>query len=221
MTHSTRTPSFPANSSDYAPWVAAHGLVAPYGECQCGCGQRVAISREGDKRHGKLSGHPARFLRGHSGRRQVEDRFWPYVIKPEGGGCWVWVGAKNDYGYGVLRGGNGDGLSVRAHRFSYELHLGTIPAGMKVLHRCDTPACVNPDHLFLGTHADNSKDKVSKGRHAVGERFPHAKLTAALVLEIRDLFSQGVPKTELADRYGVGVNAISRVVTRQTWKHVK
>ena len=93
-------------------------------------------------------------------RERFERKFMPEPIS----GCWIWTGSlnKRHNGYGQIR--IGDGKPLLAHRASYELHIGTIPDGMCVLHKCDVPCCVNPNHLFLGTHADNMRDCHSKGR---------------------------------------------------------
>ena len=97
----------------------------------------------------------------------LADRFWPKVDKSPESGCWHWTGAMNPSGHGVLgRGGRNHG----AHRVSWQLHHGDIPKEMHVCHHCDNPRCVNPDHLFLGTAADNVADMVRKGRQAKGPR---------------------------------------------------
>ena len=99
----------------------------------------------------KWSGRPA----------SIAERFWRYVRKTDG--CWEWTGATQFPGYGKL--GLGDGARVGyAHRISWELHYGSIPEGMEVLHRCDNPPCSRPDHLFLGSQADNLADMRAKGR---------------------------------------------------------
>lgn len=95
-------------------------------------------------------------------RIPVEDRFWSKVVKSDK--CWKWTGAKSQ-GYGYLNaGGKEDGL-IRAPRLSYQIHFGDIPDGLIVRHRCDNPECTNPEHLVLGTHADNSRDIVKRRRH--------------------------------------------------------
>lgn len=115
-----------------------------------------------DKNHGSPLAHlptPIHLL-------TTEDRFWSKVNKDgpshyDLNPCWLWLGSKNDSGYGILRINR---KTISTHRYSYIIHKGFIPLGMKVCHSCDIPVCVNPDHLWLGTDADNAKDKALKGR---------------------------------------------------------
>jgi hypothetical protein len=109
-------------------------------------------------------------------------RFWAKVQK--GPGCWLWTAYRNRDGYGQFRVG---GRMSKAHRVSWMLHFGPIPGGLDVLHRCDNPDCVNPSHLWLGTDADHTADKVAKGRQSrqKGEMHGQAKLCAAEVITIR------------------------------------
>jgi hypothetical protein len=93
-----------------------------------------------------------------------EKRFWRFVKKMRAS-CWLWAGGRQAQGYGAF--GNGERV-VYAHRFSWQLHNGPIPKGLNVLHRCDVPPCVNPKHLFIGTHADNMRDKIKKSRQWLG-----------------------------------------------------
>jgi hypothetical protein len=109
---------------------------------------------------------------------------------------------------------------VSAHRFSWELVNGPIADGMFVCHHCDTPLCVNPRHLFLGTSADNNTDMRAKGRAAIGTRQPNAKLTEQAVASIRQRCEAGESRASLSREYGVTKAIIDRVVNRKIWKHV-
>jgi hypothetical protein len=96
----------------------------------------------------------------------ILDRFWRYSNEGEPDQCWEWTGkARHPFGYGVFGLGTRQAGTMQAHRFSYQLYVGPIPDGMCVLHKCDNPPCVNPDHLFLGTRADNNHDMIAKGRY--------------------------------------------------------
>lgn len=140
----------------------------------------------------------------------MEDCFWANVAKTNG--CWNWTAARDLHGYGALRVA---GRVVGAHRHSYALANGPIPPGHHVLHHCDNPACVRPDHLFLGSRAENMGDMVRKGRQAKGERNGQAKLTAEQVGEIR---SSDLPQFRLADIYGVSNQQISLIKSGKRWK---
>lgn len=133
--------------------------------------------------------------------------------------CWLWTALTNSDGYGRMRVG---GRPLLAHRISWKIHNGPIPAGMCILHRCDTPACVNPAHLFLGTQLDNIRDRDAKKRHVStpGEQHGRAKLTEAQVLAIRAEYATGAKQASLAERFCMSVPTISKIVRRETWVHV-
>lgn len=135
-----------------------------------------------------------------------EDVFLGRVNKTEL--CWLWTGTKNEYGYGIiLMPGE---KPVRAHRYSYELFVGKIPDGMVVMHSCDTPVCVNPDHLSLGTRDENNKDAVKKRRNAFGEKNGHCRLSSQ---QVQDILSDTRRQYIIAKEYGVTQSHISRIKT--------
>ena len=151
-----------------------------------------------------------------------EARFWARVNKNGPNGCWVWMGYCQRFGHGWL--GSERGL---AHRFAWELLNGPLPDDKCLLHRCDNPPCVNPEHLFLGDRAANLADSVAKNRHAWGERSQHAKLTAEQVLDIRRSFrkdgnSRQSPSNakELAEKYGVKVLTINAIIAGRSWQRL-
>lgn len=145
-------------------------------------------------------------------------RFWTKVDKS--GECWMWTAGKSLSGYGHFWV---KGRHERTNRVSWTIHHGPIPDGMLVLHRCDEPSCVNPDHLFLGTHADNAKDRKSKGRNGDmrGEKSSGAKLTDRDVLKIRELLQLGgLTQTRISEMFGVGPCVISLIKVRKIWSHI-
>lgn len=142
------------------------------------------------------------------------DRFWSRVDKS--GDCWEWQGHTGSAGHGQVKR---DGNLLYVHRLSYELAFGTIPDGLCVCHRCDNPRCVNPEHFFLGTRADNMRDMWLKGRQRPVTKV--AKVTPTVVREIRRIYAAGgVSQATLAERFGVSQMAISNIVTRTSWGHV-
>ncbi len=153
--------------------------------------------------------------------RPAEERFWEKVTKStKPDGCWLWTvkpkSKKSPYAAIKIRGKG----SQMVHRFSYELHYGPIPDGLCVCHRCDTPLCIRPDHLFLGTLADNNSDMASKGRAARGEGHGWSKLTDAQVVEIRALRKSGLLYREIGERFGITPENVGYIIRRVRWKHV-
>ena len=150
-----------------------------------------------------------------------EKRFWDKVDKS--GDCWEWTGPKF-IGYGKLWF---NGVQSSAHRVALEVEGVDIPSGMLVCHHCDDKGCVNPDHLFIGTHKDNTADMFKKGRNKGwslgGEHCPKAKLTEDNVREIRRIHirrDKEYGANALAKRFGVGQRTILSVVARETWQSV-
>ena len=120
----------------------------------------------------------------------LEEKFWKKVDKGGEGDCWLWTGSDNGKGgYGRM---GIDGKAKSAHRISWELHNEKIPEGMHVLHHCDVRNCVNPAHLYIGTHQDNVNDRIRRGRQLRGENHGSSKLTSKDVAEIRRLYATGV-----------------------------
>ncbi len=144
------------------------------------------------------------------------ERFSGKYTSPAADACWLWQGGKSTAGYGVFRMRD---KTFLAPRVSYTIAHGQIPAGMLIRHTCDTPACVNPTHLLLGTDADNAMDKVRRGRvpDMRGERNPRARLTAVEVVAVRDLRQEGLTLAQIARLFDIGVTAISRIASRRTW----
>ena len=156
----------------------------------------------------------SRICVGIASRKTKEEKFQTKKITYEKNvimkeGCWDWKGALNYKGYAVLAHG------IKAYRLSWEIHNEPIPEGMHVLHKRDNRKCTNPDHLFLGTNADNLADMQKKGRRA-------SKLKEAQVKQIKILLKENdFSYTKIAQKFGVGRKCISAIHQEKTWKHVK
>lgn len=145
------------------------------------------------------------------------ERFWMRVDRT--GECWIWTGRFTRDGYG--RASIGNQRESSAHRVSFEIANGTIPAGLCVLHRCDDKRCVNPAHLFLGTKKQNSEDMVSKARQARGEGAGSSKLTADQVKWARDAYAAGLASMRGIGRLlGINPATVHAIVHRRNWRHV-
>lgn len=168
---------------------------------QARCGKCGKLCRHG----GSLASHF-----NNCGPEALARRFWSKVIKREG--CWGWTGDTRWDGYGRFRYLR---KAVFAHRVSYELHHGPIPAGMGVMHSCDTPECVNPAHLSLGSHDDNMLDKRLKGRC-------QSKVTPAQVREMKEAFKTSYhgQNRDLGAKYGISSAQVSSIRTGKRWTHI-
>lgn len=157
---------------------------------------------------------------------EIIERFWAKVDKKSQDECWGWKAYKNKYGYGQIRINN---KKYSAHRISWFIHNGEIPEhnsfhGMCALHKCDNPSCVNPTHLFLGTHQENMRDRDAKWRGAslAGEKHWNHKLAEKQVIEIREKYTPRKYSTrKLAEEYGVSQTVIQRVIEYKNWKHIE
>jgi len=153
----------------------------------------------------------------HQRFKTLEQKFWEKVNKDTPCGCWEWTASLLSYGYGQFRVNK---KIYKAHRISWVIHNGDIPDKLCVLHRCDNPPCVNPDHLFLGTNAENSKDMVIKGRSSHGGSHPNAALTRAKVIEIRMWLDLKYQLKSISKAYGTSMANISRIRLRKAWRHI-
>jgi hypothetical protein len=146
-----------------------------------------------------------------------EARFWSRIVVRDYGDCWLWTGAKGDFGYGLLRF---RGKTAQAHRLAFELTYCKLEAGECVLHRCDNPPCCNPSHLWPGSRADNVADMMVKGRGRKAKREQHGRavLTEADVVEMRALRAAGESFPKLAVRFGISTSQAYRVATGQHWR---
>jgi hypothetical protein len=177
-------------------------------DCRCcspGCARRLLFSEKGLGTEGFL-------------RARFEELSFPEAIS----GCVLWAGSANHSGYGRIQF---CGKSVAAHRLAWRLENGEIPRGLFVCHRCDTPACVNPAHMFLGTSAENNADRGRKGRTSrmsrnAGESSGQAKLSAKDVLAIRAAYAAGKRQCDLAEEFRVTRPSIRRIVLRVGWVRV-
>lgn len=136
-------------------------------------------------------------------------RFMSYVDKQEE--CWIWIGAKGAKGYGMLC--FKDNKTAIASRVSYELFKGPVENDKVICHTCDIPSCVNPDHLWAGSHIENMIDMTQKGRQ-------HSKLNPVDVMRIRKLWEDGYSQEKIMELYNITSGTISSIVHRRTWKHV-
>lgn len=143
--------------------------------------------------------------------------FWNKVNKTDS--CWLWTGAKTTDGYGCF--GNGRLGSKRAHRFSWEIDRETIPPNMELCHTCDNPSCVNPEHLFIGTHTDNMRDAARKKKFPLryGTDHPRGKWSDEQVKSMVQLYNSGTPIKEICSLFGICRSSLGNILYRSAREH--
>lgn len=155
----------------------------------------------------------------------MRDNFYKSIGEPNENGCILWNGSLstkkglNECGYGIIWNGR---RYERAHRYSYEIHYGLIPEGMYILHKCDIPHCVAPNHLFVGTHQDNMKDRSKKNRCNItkGEKSYLAKFTNEEAIKIREIYKNGgISTRQLAKLFDVSQPCINNIIHRRSYKN--
>jgi len=147
-------------------------------------------------------------------QQSLKDRFLDKVHPEPMSGCWLWGAAADENGYGRI---NVDGRISLSHRVSYSLFCGAVADNDCVLHKCDNPSCVNPEHLWLGDRKDNADDMHAKNRHIYGERHVHHKLKECDAVQIKD---SNETLAVLADRFGVSISLVSAIRNGRRWKHL-
>lgn len=147
-------------------------------------------------------------------KKTLEERFIEKIEIVTESGCWLWNGYIREGRHGQS---SMNGRVVYAHRLSWELAYGPIPKGLVVCHKCDVPFCVNPNHLFIGTQADNIGDCVRKSRHTFGEKKYCAKLSADQVRRIR---SDGRGPSAIADEFCISAPTVCDIKARRSWRHI-
>lgn len=179
--------------------------------CRCKCGtERALVGHEIEYGNSKSCG---------CANETIQERFEKYYVKGAENECWEWARYKDKRGYGTFRCGK---KKIYAPRFSWTLYVGEIPDGLFVCHKCDNPGCVNPAHLFLGTHLDNMQDCANKGRRPKqdGEKNNAAKLMEVQVKAIREMRRDGVWEYVIAKEFGVTQSTVSMIVNNKTWRMV-
>lgn len=157
---------------------------------------------------------PLKRYRARTPEQAIRDGGW----QVDANGCWLFQGHLNHSGYGVI---SAEGKHRMAHRFMLEQRLGrALETNEKACHKCDVPACINPDHLFPGSQRDNLQDMHRKGRGARGTDHYLTSLTDAAVREMRDMREAGIPVRALAPQFGVSLRQAYKIVNREQWKHV-
>ena len=148
----------------------------------------------------------------------IRERFLAKAAPDPASGCWHWLGAIDPSGYGITHLNR---KKIGAHRMAWHLFRGEIPTGFFVCHTCDVPGCVNPEHLFLGTPADNTRDMKQKKRNRRGQQHPLSKLTDEQVGRIKAMLAENkLSLSEMAREFGISPTAIWAIKIGRNWQHI-
>ena len=181
-------------------------------KCKCDCGNETILNSGVISREGVISCSIRCPVRVES--NQIKNFLKKRVVAKND--CWIWAGSRDKDGYGNYLFGR------KAHRFSYETFKGEIPLGKFVLHKCDTPSCVNPEHLFLGDAKENAEDCVKKKRNSRGEKNGSAKLRDEDIREIRKAYATGEKSlANIGAKFGISRTVAHKIVKFKLWKHVE
>ncbi len=176
-------------------------MTIPTGFCQCGCGSPTNLAARNNTKNRQKKGEPFKFLKGHNIAKIGQEQY-----AEDKNGCWIWQWSMVNTGYGKMWDGS---KLVLAHRWYYEQKYGPIPEGKYLCHTCDVRACVNPDHVFVGTQKDNVQDMIKKGR----DNNPR-KLSDSDVRKIRKRLSSGESQTSISRSYDITQSTVSAINTR-------
>lgn len=186
--------------------VVGHALKAGNSK-SCGCkGSRSTMGARS---------HTFDHTKPHKDVIPTEVLFWRKVKKTES--CWLWTANTHSFGYGLF---SVNRKTISAHRYSYILHKGDIPSGLVIRHKCNTPNCVNPEHLELGTQADNIQDAVKLNRHCHGESHGMVSITDEIALLIKQELAKGISAARIAKELDVSKHIVYAIKYGKTWKHL-
>lgn len=188
----------------------------PYGYCHCGCGEKTKIAPHSNKKYEWVKGEPYKFIHGHRcGHKQdLKKRLLAKISVNEETNCWEWMGTRNGNGYGILQV---SGKTLRVSRVAFEVFHNKCLGSLYACHKCDNPPCINPDHLFAGTHQQNLADSSHKFRMHFGEEHGMAKLKNEDVLEIR---ASPLSGRKMAEKFNVSEGCVSVIRSRKAWPHI-
>jgi DNA-binding transcriptional regulator YdaS (Cro superfamily) len=197
-------PSFNKKLANRLAWETHYGAIPEKSAVKTTCGMKHCMN-------------PDHMTIAAMGKPQagIEARFWAFVDKQEGDGCWLWTGEPHTSGYGRIGlHDQGHGMEY-AHRYSFELHFGKLPASSYVAHRCDVKLCVRPEHLFLSDkNVQNMADAAKKDRIAHGERHGNGKFSDARIAELRRMSASGMKNNAIAQILGISPAYVSQLKSR-------